>query len=264
MRLTITCLIIATLIATTPGVNFAFTPDDSGTFEARITTGGTPQVVTPFTAQLRNVSNDATATTVTWSPAPNPGSDDWKSAAQYIDVEGFASFASWGIQIYTDNANAVSATYRYTGTDNPVGLVYAGDTTRTLPMCWRVSADANFTPGTELTITQKYIAADDIYVLLRVPGDYSSDTSYFAPWFWMLDKGTPDIDPITAGDQPFVDYTESATLAGSSGVQIAPTDYTPIPTPTSHYYVYLGAKFLNAVATANYGTDTITLEMYHL
>lgn len=261
MRKALSILMAIAWVISTSGISFAFTQDGTPVeFTAGVTTGGTPSVVTALSATLRNISDDLVAASASWTGVV--AGDDWVAADQYIDIQGFETYSTWGIQIYTDNVNSTVA---YTGTGNPAGLVNVGNTAAAIPMCWRVVADKLFTPPTvDLQILEKYIAADDIYVLLREAADYTDDTTYFAPWFWMLDKNTPDVDVTTDGNQPFGDYQVYAKIVGSEGIQIAPETWTPIPTSTSYFHVYLGAKFTNAAADANYTTDTLTVEMYHL
>jgi len=252
-----------TLVIFTSGLAFAqFVSDGDATFGAAVTTGGTPGVITPFSASLVNISGGG-ATSVTWTGVD--AGDDWVSANQYINVNGFETRSTWGIQIYTDNENGPTPATTYTGAGDPAGLVNASNTDVAIPMCWRVVSDDTFTAGSiDLDIIQQYIATDDIYVLLRDPLEYISDTNYFAPWFWMLDKETPDVSPTVADNQPFGDYQGYASLVGSSGVQIAPDTYVGIASSTSDYNVYLGAKFTTAAAGVVYNTGTLTVEMYHL
>lgn len=261
MRKALSILIAIAWVISTTGVSFAqFESDGDAAFEAGVTTGGTPSVVTGLSTTLRNISDDLEAASASWTDVD--AGDDWVAGDQYIDIQGFETYSTWGIQIYTDNVNSTTA---YTGTGNPAGLVNAGNTAAAIPMCWRVVADKLFTAGSvDLQILERYIATDDIYVLLREAADYTDDISYFAPWFWMLDKNTPDVDVTTDGNQPFDDYQVYAKAVGSEGIQIAPETWTPIPTSTSYYHVYLGAKFTNAAADATYTTDTLTVEMYHL
>lgn len=254
-------LMAITMVISTSGLTFAFTQDGSPVvFDATVTTTGIPGVIVGLDADLFDVVGDAPAgTTVSWTAAAG---NDWVVANQYISVDGFETYSTWGIQIYTDNENGIP---EYTGAGNPAGLVNAGNSDVAIPMCWRVVADTKYADGsTDLTITEQYIPTDDIYVLLRIAGDYVADDDYFAPWFWMLDKETPDVDPATVGDQVFGDYQDYATAVGSSGVQIAPDTYVGIPSSGSDYNVYLGAKFTTAAAGATYTTDTLTVEMYHL
>lgn len=231
---------------------------------------GTPGVITGFSASLMNISGGSAAS-VTW-PGVTAQNTDWKAAEQYIEVKGFATDSTWGIQIYTDNM-AATADPKYAGTGNPAGLVETSGKATALPMSWRVVADKKFTTGSDdLKILQRYIAVDDIYVLLRLAGDYVADDDYFAPWGWILDKNT-DSDPDTPGIQGFGNYSVYATTVGNYGIAVAPGDptlstpvgtYLPIPTKDSTYHIYLGAKFISAEAEKTYTTNKLIVEMYHL
>jgi len=230
---------------------------------ATVTVTSAAGVITTLSASLRNVSDDATAANATWGDVTG-GTDNWVSSNQYIDIQGFTTFANWGIQVLTNNKGA-TAIPQYTGSSNPVGLVNEVDTTQALPMCWRVTeGNFAFIPGSvDLDILEQTLGTGGV-VLIREPADYIDDDDYFAPWFWMLDRLTPDVNPDVDGNQPFGDYQDYATLAGSSGIQIAPDTFTAIPSSDSHYFVYLGAKFTNAVGGATYSTNKIIVEMYSL
>ncbi|MBN1405222.1 MAG: hypothetical protein JW946_01745 [Candidatus Omnitrophica bacterium] len=262
MKKLIVSLIAVSMVLSIPCSAFAFTQDGIQPYNATVTPAtGTGQIVTVFSASLRRIDNDNVASSVTWSSVTAQATD-WKSANQYIRVGGFETYATWGIQVYTDNVNSTPA---YSGSGDPAGLVNNTDRSKTLPMCWRVSADKKLASSSDdLKITQKYIATTDGYVLLRVAGDYVSDTAYFAPWFWMLDKSTPDVDSATAGNQPFGNYQLYATLVGNYGVSIAPSTYGAVPSKDSQYYVYMGAKFISAQGSIIYSTTKLTVEMYHL
>ena len=114
--------------------------------------------------------------------------------------------------------------------------------------------------------------AKELQINQEVSGGYAvlddgitPDDQYF-PWFFMLDKGTPDVDADTVGNQVFGDYQAEATFMGSAGYHHAPgaVNYaTPTATDTT-YYVYLGANFTMAMPGATYTTSSITVEMYRL
>lgn len=257
---------------------YAVTSDGKTTppFTAHIaSTTGALEVV-PMRTELKLISNNNPAALITWPTSVTAQGDNWKAAEQYIQVTGFETYTTWGIQIYTNNTSASALPKFDNPGKDPAGLVRATDDPATpeneigksaLPMCWRAAVDKKFNPTAapnEFSITQKYIASSDFYVLLRTDADYISDTSYFAPWSWVLDKATPDSDPTQAGNQPFGDYQVYATFVGSDGVQIASKRWLTIPERGSVYYIYLGGKFISAKAGATYTTNQLTVEMYHL
>ncbi len=262
----------------------AFTSDGASATTATVSpTTGSGAIITTFSAALKKISDNTAATSITWTGVQAQNTD-WKSADQYIETQGFETNATWGIQVFTDNKGALTALPTpapnplYTGVagTDPAGLVKTTDTTKVIPMCWRVVADKKLTSASEdgkaLGIVQKYIATIDSYVLLRVAADYVSDTNFFAPWGFMLDKSTPDVKAGVAGDQPFGDYQTYASIAGNFGITVAPGDpdvsgagtYLSIPTQTSKYNIYVGAKFLNATGGATYTTNRLIVQMYHL
>lgn len=278
MNKIIVSLICTALVLSMPAVSFAaFTSDSTQVKTAQVTVGGTAGVPIALTVTLKNVSTGGgTPTAISWTSV-NAGALDWKAADQYLEVGGFATHATWGIQIYTDNANA-SASPRYDGTGNPAGLVLDDAdhiSSITLPMAWRVLIHSTIRPLTwppatlETSFQEKYIDAINSIVILRQASDYVSPTEYFAPWSWMLDKNTPDVNPGN-GDttEPFGTNQDVANIVGSDGARVGsgdvPLSYTSIPERAAKYCVLLGAKFTSASASATYKTSRLVVEMYHL
>ena len=280
MNKIIVSLICAALVLSMPVTSFAaFTQDGIQTKTAQVTVSGTAGVPIALSVSLKNVATGSgTPTEIAWSSV-SAGALDWKVADQYLEIGGFATHATWGIQIYTDNANAAAIT-RYNGSGNPAGLVLddADDLSSiTLPMCWRVLLHSTIRPLTwppvtlDTSMQEKYIAtgaAAGYTVILRALSDYVSDTNFFAPWSWMLDKNTPDIDPVATGNQVFGTNQDIANVVGSDGARVGSGDvalsYTAIPERAAKYCVLLGAKFTSAAASATYKTSKLTIEMYHL
>ena len=211
--------------------------------------GGTPSVIQTFTANLRNISNNAAATSISWSKV-TAGSTGWLKANQYIAVQGFATHSNWGIQVYTNNTN-------YIGTGDPAGLVNTSNTIFSLPMAWRTLTTRVAIGHTKLGIVEKKVSGH------QVLADGTTPAIAYYPWFFMLDKRT-DMDSNTSGVQPFGTHQDYATFLSARGYQHAPTDYaTPWATNTT-YYVYLGANFTMAIPGVTYRTTTLTVEMYSL
>lgn len=271
MKKLFTVLLVAALTMSMPASAFAaFTVDDSEVFDASVLVSGTPQVTVPFAASLKNISNDNPASALAWSGI-TAGTTSWKAANQYAQVQGFATFSEWGIQIYTNNTN-------YTGTSDPAGLIREDNTLFSLPMCWRTRAGVKAIPH-ERDIYQGTSGAFQVLYDGVTPHDLDNDNpddttkihapgaaSPYFPWFFMLDKRTPDVDSATAGNQAFGNYQAGATFIGSAGYHHAPgtVNYaTPIATDTI-YYAYFGANFTLAVPGKTYSTSSLTVEMYHL
>jgi hypothetical protein len=244
MKSLLSIVITIAMIISTTGVSFAaFEVLGSATYPANSgTVGGTPSVTVPFSVFLKNISNNANASTVVWTGI-TAGVTGWKAANQYITVQGFATYSDWGIQIYTDNDD-------YIGTGNPAGLINQDNKIYSLPMAWRTLTETVPANNPKLGIVEQTVGG------YQVLADGTGQEYY--PWFFMLDKGT-DLEGV-----PFGTHQEYATFIGSAGYQHAPTDYaTPWATDTT-YYVYLGANFTMSVPGATYSTSTLTVEMYRL
>ena len=256
MKRALPVIVVITLIISTSGLSFAdpFYPLGVKAISASSgTVGGTAAVTVPFAVNLKNISNDATAASATWTGVTS-GTTSWLAADQYIAVTGYATYSDWGIQIYTDNTN-------YTGTGSPAGLINTVNTLYSLPMAWRTKTTLLAAGSVELQIVQKTVGG---YVVLA---DGTTPAIEYYPWFFMLDKNG-DVDDTTAGTQPFGDYQVEATFIGSAGYHHAPgvVNYaTPFATDTT-YYVYLGANFTMALPGVTYATDanSLTVEMYRL
>ena len=255
MKRALSLVVAVAIVISTSGLSFAaFQSLGSKRYSANSgAVGGTPSVTVPFSVSLKNISNNATTSAISW-PAVTSGTTNWLAANQYLAVKGFATYSNWGIEIYTDNKN-------YTGTGNPAGLINKSNTLYSLPMCWRTKTALLAAGSNELKIIQKtaggYVVLDD---------GITPDDSYY-PWFFMLDKNG-DVDSATAGKQAFGNYQAEATFIGSAGYHHAPgsVNYaTPTGTDTT-YYVYLGANFTMAMPGTTYATDTnsLTVEMYRL
>lgn len=293
MRKLLAILTIATFVVSTNGIAFAgFQSDGDITKTAIATISGEGDVILGLSVALKDVGTDDVADPgeITWTVSL--GQDDWKHANQYLEVGGFETYSHWGIQIYTDNKNGTGNS-DYTGAGNPAGLVNTSTGKSTLPMCYRIAVNSSIRDGRfplpgdgedDLKMQEKYIAtglsAGDTVILrtlgytytedgvdVDVPSDYVSDGEYFAPWFWMLDKGW-DLNPDTPRDpddsttmELFGAYT---SFVDSGRFQIAPDDYFSIPERAAKYCVYLGAKFTGAAAGTTYTTTKLTVEMYHV
>lgn len=271
MRNALALLAAITLVLSTSGAASAETID-SEVFDASVSITGTPGVTVLFEATLRNLSDDSAAVSIAWTGV-TAGTTAWLAANQYIAVKGFATYSDWGTQIYTDNDI-------YTGTGNPAGLIMDGNPIYALPMCWRTKV-GYYDPATGLPDRPGSTAAtaEELeinegtaygYIVLYdgVAGHEPGGASEYFPWFFTLDKNTPDVDITTPGDQPFGEAQGEATFIGSAGYHHAPGDvpanFATPSDPNDTYYVYLGAKFTLAVPGNTYSTDTLTVEMYYL
>lgn len=236
---------------------------------AKFTVTGDPSVTNGFVVKIKNVTGDVEVSSIGWTATT--GTTSWKAANQYLEVTGFATYANWGIQIYTDNTGVHTSPLLpnpsplYDGLGYPAGLVNTKNTKTTIPMCFRVAVkssvrDGRFAAGSvDLQMQEKYIALTEDTVILRTASDYVSDNAYFAPWFWMMDR--KDLDREQTGAETNTEYT---SFVDSGRYQIAPLDYQPIPERNAYYCVYLGAKFTAVTPGVEYKTNMLVVEMYHM
>jgi hypothetical protein len=258
MKKLIAILTVCTMVFSQTGAAFAeFSEIAHKTFQANVAVGGTPRVTIPFSATLHEVEgDDETGGAISWSGV-TAGATAWKAANQYIQVQGFTTFSQWGIQIYTNNTD-------YTGTGNPAGLVRQDNKIFSLPVCWRTIVSAKATIQ-ELQINQG--TSGGFTVLYDgVAGHQPGGASQYFPWFFMLDKRTPDVNAAVADNQPFGNYQQEATFIGSDGYHHAPgaVNYATPISPTVTYNLYLGANFTLAVPGKTYTTNSLTVQFYNL
>lgn len=219
--------------------SFGFTSVSRTTFTAAVTFTGTGQV--SMTTELRNISNDASTTTITWSGIIL-GQTDWKAADQYIVIHATITAATGLIQIYTHNKDT-GANPQYTGIGNPAGLVRVENSSQTLKMCWRIT-DYKIS-GSSLVIVQA--SNNQLYAQATGPG--------YPCFLWMKDRNTPNIPNETTQFQDGEDYV--TVWEANRGCQHAEGTWASMPSPN---YLYLGAKFLNAVTPSTYRTNRLILE----
>jgi hypothetical protein len=191
---------------------------------------------------LKNISNNAVASTITWnSGANNNPPPGWALANQYIQVDLDPDAASWGLQIYTDN-KAADASPKYTGSSDPAGLVDSTDTTKALPMAWSVT-------DTTTTVPNGFVAP-----VPPANNPNGGDPNSFQ-WLFMKDRGTSG---FTDG---FVSNPYS-TVVDNTGIHHASGD-TQFGAANSPHRIYLEANFATAVTPRTYRTTTLRLEFYH-
>ena len=268
-------LMAITMAISTTGLSLAAVNlDGSETFVAKNTPAAPANPVTvAFSAALKNVTDDASATDMLWSSV-TAGVTGWSTANQYIEVQGWAVYSTdWGIQIYTNNTN-------YTGQGEPAGLIRSDDA-QSLPMCWRTRvgyydpiAGTWSDPGsTAATAAERQIieGKSGTYTVLYdgVSGNEPGGAHEYFAWFFVMDKSDPDIDNTTTAIELFGDYQTESTFVGSAGYHHAPgadvaANFADPSHPQDKYYIYMGAKFTLARSGYEYKTDTMTVEMYHL
>lgn len=251
---------------------------------------------TSLTVSLRNRSDNAAATKIDWVGLTTLTGAGWTIADQYVEVE-YASFeVGWGVQLYTDNINAVDANHQFTGDPydsnaglpQPAGLVGNVQQDKALPMALLVSpvvvSDAllgvpeesgmGFSSGADYD--------DDATTML-----YSNYPGIDALWYYLKDKGNtyaspnPAYDEVTNPDVAQYLYltdwdTEGdsmATVVNSMGANSGAANQNETTykltandnmrnDTQSPVRVYVAANFGPATKQM-YKTDTLTLELYH-
>jgi len=208
-------------LATTPSWA-AFASVSKSSTVASVTTGGTP--VVSMSIQVRNQSNDAAATGMTWTGISIPvgGTTTWRRSAQYIELTSVLTNPAGGIQVYTDNKSA-SAPVPYTGTGVAAGLVDGGLTTKTLPTAWTIRDLANQAPN----------AVDP-----NVDSSTSNVNATFLGWKYHKDPGSS----LASGNQlvPGEDYATAKDANLGIHFGSGPADYGPTSSPD---YIFVEADF---------------------
>jgi len=188
-----------------------------------------------FDATLKNISDNQTATQITWDQSVFRTS--WKASQQYIDLSlDTLTNDNWIIKIYTDN-----------GAANKAGLVDSGGTS-ILPMCWRIHKEKIPCDGCTLSIAQGGAPNYGLYD----SGISASDPSWY-PWFYFVDKA----------DEGFDTKTDYVTIWSYKGFHGAAGNYYGMSDmiPTGVYpKLYFGANFENAMASSPYSAS-IKLEL---
>ncbi len=178
---------------------------------------------------IKNISDNNSYSQLEWSGVSLPVT--WKVANQYIEISVKPKQPSWGIQIYTDN-KSTDANPKYTGSGNPCGLVAQDNTTKVLPLCWRIE-DAISTPAEPIERQ-----------------DSSGFTDY--SWKWMKDRDTAGFED---GHYYQTVWDENGILWGEADTQRSPDALSP-------NFIYVAAKFKDALTPRTYKTNKLILELY--
>ena len=241
----------------TPGHAFVSKPPLS-TLTATATTGGTPTIAI-ISAVIKNISDNATATTIGWTNT-GPG---FQVATQYIDLNTNINTTSGGVQYYTDNTGiGASPKWNVPVTSvnpTPAGLVNAAGTQK-LPTAWRAS-----------TFTLTGVLPADPNVTLTGEGSL---------WFFHEDKAQVAVPSLNAAlftnADPFVTaYAAPSTiLTDSHGVATTETTggihFAQAPDSfggfqqNAHTFLYTEADFSSALAATTYSTNRLILEAFSL
>jgi hypothetical protein len=222
----------------------AFTSVGTDQYTATVTFTGAGEV--SVSVELKDLDTNADESNVNWGDTPSSeitlGVTTWKRAKVYAVLHSTMTDSTGGVQIYTDNENA-SASPQYTGSGDPCGLVDSDDTTKTLPLCWRITDE----PITALNIQQGASGAPDRLWENSLGDDY--------PCFvWMKDKGTTG---FTNGEDYIILKEQDR------GIQHAEDTWsTGCASPD---YIYFGANFITAVTESGgrtYQTNRLFIEAF--
>ena len=183
-----------------------------------------------FSIQPRNVSNNAAAGSISWTPPALPFTTNsgWLQANQYIELVSTITAGNGGIQIYTNNEAADAAVKHSTSAAGlAAGLVDNTDTTKTLPLAWAIR-DATTTVVT-------------------------GDPDVVFNWLFFKDPGSDAPNTLVNGET-------YATAKDGSGIHFGPadTEFGAAPSPD---VIYLEANFASAVTPRTYSA-TIRVEAF--
>jgi len=180
-----------------------------------------------FTADVRNISNDAAAAALGWSGV-TLNSTQWKLSDQYVLLNSTVTSDGGLLRIYTDNLNA-SPSYTGTSTSTAAGLVDNTDRTKTLPLAWKVFDTKTVPPAVE-------------------PNDALNGFG----WFYFTDISAPTPDANLIAYRTLQTPSGMHMGIGSGNVQF----YDPLTSPN---YVFIQSNFV-AASARTYSTDKVIIE----
>lgn len=245
MRKVLSLLAAAVVMSAVVSVAFAqFTPVSSVKKTAKVTFVGAG--VFTWDVAIKNVSDDADATDITWNAAAiTPGSTGWVNAQQYVLITSTITDATSAVQVYTDNMNASSAyKYVHAGTPDTIsagGLVGKNNPSASpLPLAWSMK-DVKVAGGATVDPTS------------------SDNTIKFASLYFKDKSNTLNDGSST----PFQNGEHYITiLKGGTGWRWGGGVGDIGGSASGTFYMYIGASFSSASTPNEYGTDTLTFEGY--
>jgi hypothetical protein len=207
-----------------------------------------------FSLSLKNVSDGQSASSISWTGV-NAGNTHWKSADQYLELKYTYFQPGWGMQIYTDN-KASDANPRFSGTDDPSGLINTSSPTFKIPVCWRI---VDVTTSTH--IMQGAMGYDNNHVWTWLPDRLWEQqlNDQYPCYLWMKDRNTQTIPGTRT--TAFSDGEDYITFWNElRGIEHAEFTFSGAPSPN---YIYFGADFSDAIAPVTYKTGKLTVELYY-
>ena len=231
----------AVLAAAITGTSQAFVSKQKVTNTAEAALSGTGDVT--MSLQIKKVSDDSTATQITWSGVTLP--TRWKVADHYIQISAQITSVGGGIQTYTDNM-ATDASPKFTGdktVTTPSGLIDTVDSTRKLTTAWSVRSSL-----TPITVN---------------PANPDDKTVGSEGVLWLIHEDASQVAIAATNSAAFVNADPFIEVQTSDGIHFAqgPTQFGPPAAATSNYY--LEADFGNAVTPRTYRTSKLVLESFN-
>lgn len=245
MRKVLSLLVAAVVMSAVVSLAFAqFTPVSSVKKTAKVTFVGAG--VFTWDVAVKNVSDDADATDITWDAAAiTPGSTGWVNAQQYVLITSTITNAKSALQVYTDNTHPSSAyKYVHVGTSDTVsagGLVGKNNPSASpLPLAWSMK-NVKVAGGATVDPT-------------------SSDNTIKFASLYFKDKANTLND---GSSTPFRNGEHYITiLKGGTGWRWGGGVGDIGGSASGTFYMYIGASFSSASTPNEYGTDTLTFEGY--
>ncbi|MDR2192146.1 MAG: hypothetical protein LBO62_04645 [Endomicrobium sp.] len=231
-------------------------------------------------AKLMDVSTNqqSTSAEIKWT-MPNGIPNGWKVADQYFELNlDCIPNDNWGIQIFSDTKSS-NANPKYTGTstDTAFGLIDTVDTTKMLPLAWRVTDKVLPYVGTENPVTGDYSqtlsigffpggnisgVAEYVNAGLYDSGSVAPNSQAYHPWFYLKDKAQYN------NNDAALEADEYIRVWDKRGFHASPDAYWGmVPGAMINLKIapklYLAADFSQAFAPATYKNNTIILRLFH-
>ncbi|MBN1897594.1 MAG: SBBP repeat-containing protein [Spirochaetes bacterium] len=182
--------------------------------------------------EIRNLSNNVKTNIITWNTNILAPTNGWIRANQYIYLhynKNHTIYTGWGLQIYTDNETNVADPV-YIGTGDPAGLVETEQSNDVLLMAWKIAN--NLMPNVANPTERS---------------DHSGFSDY--GWHFMLDKRSAT----------FLNEEDYLVIYNQSGIAWHEAVRQEKPT---NAYVYIAAKFDEAMRDKKYRTSMLKVEEY--
>ncbi|MDR2425560.1 MAG: hypothetical protein LBD46_00010 [Endomicrobium sp.] len=226
------------------------------------------------------VYQESSSSEITWT-LTNAMPNGWKAADQYLELTlDCIPNDNWGIQIFSDT-KAAYANPKYTGasTDTAFGLVNTDDTTKMIPLAWRVTDKVLPYTGTgnssigdyNQTLEIGFYSGGNISGIGTVnaglydSGSPAPNKEAYHPWFYLKDKSQYASDAALEAE----DYIR---VWDKRGFHASPDSYWGMSAGAMINFkiapkLYLAADFSKAFAPATgsttYKNNAIILRLFY-